>query len=149
MSDKTPVEAKGAQSDSREKYNHGILTDAEVDAAKDKARKKALAARAKKAQEQVEAQETERLMVEEGINTNEEMVTIVLDLAPDTVYLATNGKRYENGKTYTVPRSVAADLSYRAFCGQKNEAARLGQDKTAFYRQRKSPVINHVGGKVQ
>lgn len=145
MADEKP---KAVDSGSREKYNHPVLTDAEVEAAKASAKKKALAARAKAAAAKIEADETERLMQEEGVNTHEEMVTITLDLPPDMLWLATNGKRYLHARAYTLPRSIALDLLHRQYAGWQNESARLGESRFAFYQKQRAPAINHVNGKI-
>lgn len=124
------------------------LTHGDVKKAKASALAKAEKARRDAAMKRVEAEEVDRLKQEEGIDTNEEMVEIVLDLAPDMPWLSTNGVRYEHGRKYRVRRSVAQDLLARQFAGHQNESRRLGQDANAFYQKEKAPVINHVGGRV-
>lgn len=137
--------------ESHEKYNHPVLTDAQVETAKAAARKKAEAARVKSAQELLEKEETQRLMTEEGITSGgplNDMVEITLDLAPASEYIAINGKRYLHGRKYTVRRAVANDLLWIQDRGHENERARLGQDRFAFYQRKRAPEIKHVGGKV-
>lgn len=130
------------------KHKHAVLTDEQVDKALARARKRASDAVIADAMKRLEDAESLRLVAEEGITiggVNDEMVTITLALAPDTAYLATDGRRYENGKTYTVKRAVANDLMARQFCGHKNESARLGEDRFAFYQKERAPMIARVG----
>lgn len=152
MAEKPPIKEpvlEGPEAHAR--YKHPILTDAQVDAAKAKALKTAQVARVKAAMEDIEKQEAQRLLEEEGMSAGgvlDEMVSITLDLSPDMPWLRINGISYENRKTYTVRRARANDLMFMQMRGWMNETARKGDDRFSYYQQARAPLIKQIGGKV-
>lgn len=144
--------AKAVDDGSHERHKHPILTDVQVDEAKASAKTKALSARRKDAMKRLEEEETQRLLVEEGLSVGagplDEMVSITLDLAPHQPWLSINGKRYEHRRTYTVRRSVANDLMFMQYKGKDNESTRLGEDRFSAVQSRRAPTVSHVGGQV-
>ena len=131
------------------KYHHPVLTDAQVDASKEKAIKRLAKARIEAAAKAIEDAEYQRLVSEEGVTIGgvlDDLVEITLNLPPDGLFLASDGRRFNNRKTYKVSRSVANDLMWRQDCGWRNESARKGEDRFAFYQQKRAPEIKHIHG---
>lgn len=120
------------------------MTRGEVEKAKAKARARLESDRAKAALARIEDAEYERLQKEEGVST-EEMVEVTLNLAPDMKDLRIDGKIYQNGFKGVVRSSVARDMLYMQWTGWRNESARLGEDRYAFYAQKaqatKAPIV--------
>ena len=116
---------------------HPGLTKGQVRRAKERARKTVEAARVKALLEKIEEKETERLAREEGLQENAEpMVSVTLNLVPPMPYIAIDGRRYVDHKTYAVRESVARELLFTMYKGWEQESARTGQDKYAFYASR-------------
>jgi len=92
----------------------GLLTADEIEGAKAKARTKVEAERKKAALARIEAEETDRLKVEEGLVTGDEakdeMVNITIDLPEYATDIKINMRPYWHGHTYLVPRHVADTL---------------------------------------
>ena len=96
------------------------------------------------------AQETEKAEYEAkermGTLGNEEMVTHILNLAPNTPYLSINGRRWYHGATVTEKKSVVDALRDMEFQGWRQEEIRNtgGSGKNAFGIDRKNPASQGV-----
>lgn len=112
--------------------------------------KKQLAEEVKKsARQRFREQEERRLRYEEGMTVGgveDDMVTITLDLAEHSACLATNGRQFWHGRTYTVPRHVARDLMWREWAGWQHQYEVDGKSKTQFYQAHKPGVVSGVKG---
>lgn len=131
---------------------HPFLSNEDVAVAKAAARKAIERERRDVAMRAVEEAEKQRLRVEEGLVTGDgvadEMVTIVMDLAPYTDKVSINGsfgKHYWTGHTYTVPRHVADTLSEMMFRSWRQEDQKDGKDLYSTYRRHLDTKINKIG----
>ena len=127
------------------------LTYGDVEKARADARAKLVANQKKAAMSRATAAEMDRIEREEGIVASGPMgerVSIKMDLAINTPWLALDGQRFLHGKTYTVTRAQAADLMSMQYYTHRNEAVRLGEDRMAFYTKERAPLITNVGGRV-
>lgn len=92
---------------------HPILTNDEVLAAREKARTRLAAERRKDALKAVEEQELEALKHSDGMivgNEMDEIVACTIDLPEFAPNITVNGQPYWHGRTYDMPRHVAASL---------------------------------------
>lgn len=93
---------------------HPLLTAAEIEKAKEKARARVTAEAKTKALKDIEDKEILRLQHESGLVTGEtfkdEMVWITLDLAPYADRIRINWQDYYHGHSYNVPRHFADSM---------------------------------------
>ena len=120
-----------------------ILSAAEIDTIKARARQNILKAKKKDAEEKLLEQETQRLRVEEGYTTGnshlDEIVNITIDLAQFASSILINNVPYNHGRTYAVPRHVADTLretmartwGHQADIDGKSIAAKVGEKHVA------------------
>ncbi len=131
---------------------HAILSPAEVQAARDKARAAILAKQKKTATEALIAEETRRLEREEGLVTGDgvkdEMVTLHLDLAEHSGSIKINGTPYYHGQTYTVPRHVADTLREIMARGHGHQNEIEGKGMAERFRRPHGTVIDVAKGRV-
>lgn len=134
---------------------HPLLTNAEVEAAKAKARSRVEAERKAAAIEALEQQETERLRIEEGLTTGigamDEIVSVTIDLPPYADKISVNGplgSHYYHGKTYDVPRHVAASLAEMMGRMWRHEDQVEGRDLRQTYARKRDTSINARTGAV-
>jgi len=96
------------------KAKHPILSDAEVQAARDKARSIVEKERKDAAIKALVAEETTRLQREEGLVSGDpvkdELVNITMDLPEYSASVNINMEPYWHGHSYKVPRHVANTL---------------------------------------
>jgi hypothetical protein len=145
----TRQEGQSAQAEDR---LHPILSNAEVEAAKEKARKKIEADRRNEAMKAVEASEIERLKTEEGLVTgtsvNDEIVSVTIDLAEYADRITVNNTVYYHGHTYQVPRHVANSLAETcARAGRHQELEIDGKSLSQHSFKKRDTVISPRGSK--
>lgn len=132
---------------------HAILTNDEVLAARAKARARLDAERRKAAMKRVEDEETERLRLEEGLTTGDavkdELVDIVIDLAPHSDKIVINGQAYHQGFTYTVARHVADSLRETMSRGWAHQDEIDGKNKAQIFAQKRQFSIMTKGKAAQ
>lgn len=118
---------------------HAILSNEDVLAARAKARSRLERERHAKAMKRVEEEEVERLRLEEGLTTGDrvkdEIVDIVVDLAPHSDKIVINGQAYHQGFTYPVPRHVADSLRETMARGWAHQDEIDGKNKAQIYAQ--------------
>lgn len=113
---KTEPVKQAAPAANPEKRLHPLLSNDEVLAARDKARKKIEDEQKAFALAAIEKAELTRLREEEFVvvgGVEDELVHITIDLPEFGGALYTNMKPYYHGHTYTVARHVARDLCWR------------------------------------
>lgn len=135
---------------------HPILSNAEVLQALANAKAKLIKEQKAAAMKDVEARETRRLRMEEGLTTGvtsaDEMVTIAIDLPTWVAFLnvdMTNGVQYWHGQTYTVPRHKADTLREMMGRAHRLDDEVEGRSLTQHYNVTKRPVINAVTGEIR
>lgn len=128
------LEAEGAAPEER---LHAVLTNDQVLAARERARKRVEDERVAKALKRVEQEEVERLRVEEGLTTGDrvkdEIVDIVMDLAPHSDKIVISGKAYHHGFTYPVARHIADTLREAMSRGWQHQDEIDGKNKAQQY----------------
>lgn len=135
---------------------HTILSNDEVRAAQASARKKVEAERRLAAIAQLEAEETDRLRIEDGLTTGidlmDEIVDITVTLAPYAEKISINGplgKHYWHGKTYAVPRHVANTLQEIMQRMNRHEDQTEGRSIEQMYARKRDTAINARSGAIQ
>jgi hypothetical protein len=130
---------------------HPILTNAELKAAKEKARAKVEADRKRAAMKAVEDAETSRLREEEGLTTGDgvkdQIVMITLNLAQHSQNITVNGRAYWHGQTYKVPRHVADSLREMQARGWRHQDEIDGKSLTQHYQAERTTSLRLVGGR--
>ena len=118
---------------------HSILTNEEVEEAKQKARDTIMAKRRLAAKKALIEAETARLEREEGLVTGDgpkdEMVTLHLDLAEHSDRIILSGTTYFHGSIYTVPRHVADTLRDIQARGHEHQNQVEGKDIANRFRR--------------
>lgn len=134
---------------------HPILSNVEVLQARANAKSKIIKEQKAAAMKDVEARETRRLRMEEGltigVTTADEMVTITIDLPIFAPYInldMTNGMQYWHGQTYTVPRHKADTLRETMSRLWKLDDEVEGRSLSQHYGLKRNPSINAVTGEV-
>ena len=134
---------------------HAVLSNDEVLEARARARAKIEKERRAAAMKAVEAEETTRLRLEEGLVTgvseNDEPVSITLDLAPHSDCIRTNGVEgsvYWHGFTYTVPRHVANSLREIQARGWIHQDEIDGKNLTQHYQNKRVTVLSPIRGTI-
>lgn len=131
---------------------HSVLSNAEVLAARAKARKKVEAERKAKMLEAIEEEETKRLRREEGLTTGvgskDEIVNVTIDLAPFSPRITVNFDHYEHGHTYPVPRHVADTLAEQMARTWQHEDEVKGRSLREHYGTARNAKISGVTGAV-
>ena len=129
---------------------HPVLSDEEVLEARVEARAIIEAKRKKQAKAALIAEEQRRLETEEGLTTGDgvkdQMVKIVLDLAPHSPYIALNGRPYYHGQTYTVARHIAETLREIQQRGWRHQDEIDGKSLTQHYQRARQSVVSAVKG---
>ncbi len=131
---------------------HPILSNADVLAARAKAKARLDKERHAAAMKAVEEAEAERLRVEEGLVTGDgakdELVEMTLDLAQHSQNITLNGRPYWHGFTYKVPRHVADTLRDIQAQGWKHQDVVDGKDLTQHYQANRKTFLKMVGTSV-
>ena len=126
------------------------LTEAEIKAAKDKARARIEAERKKAALARIEEEETQRLKLEDGLVTGDEakdeMVNVTIDLPEYTGSITINMQPFWHGHTYTVPRHVAETLREVMQRGWAHQHEIEGKNLTQHYLQSRGTKMSMVSG---
>lgn len=139
------------KSSPEEPREHAVLTNDQVRAAKERARKRLEDEREREAIRQLEADEVQRLRLEEGMYVGglaDEPVSITVDLAEHSGCISLNGTPYWHGHTYTVPRHVAdtlRDIMFRGWVHQERDIE--GKDLQRFYQRPHDTAITAAGTK--
>lgn len=148
--DKKPVTKTAASKADDMHPDHPLLTKAEVEEIRAKAKADIEAARKKSAKAQFLEVEKARLLTEEGMTTGigpqDEMVNITIDLAEYSPAIVINMRAYFHGQTYTVPRHMAEtmrEIMQRTHLHQ-NEID--GKSRTHFYQQARATELSPVKG---
>jgi hypothetical protein len=114
-----------------------LLTEAEIEDIRAKARAEIMGDKRTKLKAEILAAEKQRLKNEEGLTTGnghqDEIVSITIDLAPFAPHVNINGKCYYHGRTYPVPRHVADTLRDQMFMTWKHQNQIDGKDLNQFY----------------
>lgn len=117
---------------------HAFLSNDDVLAAKAKARTKLEAERRTKAMKRIEEEEMERLRLEEGLTTGDqvkdELISITMDLAQHSDKVTINGRPYWHGFTYDVPRHVADTLRESMSRGWQHQDEIDGKNRAQQYQ---------------
>lgn len=137
---------------------HPILSNEEFLAAKEKARKRIEAERKTAAMKAVEAQEVERLKLEDGFTSGssdlDEIVDVTIDVPPwcaisgAATGIVVNRQPYHHGHTYAVPRHVAHSLRENMFNAWKVDAQVDGKGMIEQYARKRNTVINARSGAI-
>jgi hypothetical protein len=145
MSEKTKPETPAPE----EERLHPILTNEEVRKAKEKARAKIEAASRAAAMKAIEDQEVERLRVEEGMVTGagvkDEIVNLLIELAPFADRIIFNQKVYLHARTYPVPRHVADSLREVCWRTKVHEHDTKDENLFTFYGKQKDTLLSPAG----
>ena len=131
--------------------SHPLLTDAEILAAKKKARVRLEAQAKKAALADIEDAEVERLKMEEGLvpgaGPQDEMVSITLDLAEHSDRIVIDGTIYCHGRTYTLPRHKADTLRDIMYQGWRHQELEIdGKKLSQFYAKKRNTVLSAKTG---
>jgi hypothetical protein len=125
---------------------HSILTNEEYKAAQAKAREKLDKERRQSAFRDVEERETVRLRNEEGltsgITSEDELVSIVIDVPDWVPWCSINGIAYHHGHTYSVPRHVYRSLMEQMQNCQRTNDLADGKSTMDMYRARRHNVLD-------
>jgi hypothetical protein len=127
------------------------LSEKEKAEIRDKVKKRIIAEARKTAKEKFEEMEEKRLRFEEGMQADGvegEMITITLDLAEHSGKLSTNGRDFWHGHTYTLPRHVVRDLSWRQYMGWRHQLEIEGKSESQFRGQYRINHMEEVKGRV-
>lgn len=132
-------------------HNHPILSDEEVEAAREAARKAVEKERKDAAMDAFIKEEKARLQREEGLVTGDgakdEMVRIALDLAEHSGKIVINGFEYHHGFTYTVPRHVADTLREIQSRGHGHQNEIEGKSMAEAFRRPHNTGLSPIGAK--
>lgn len=155
MGDTPEPAAKPARKAKEEVRLHPILSNDEYRQAQAKAKSKVEADRKKAAMAAVEAEETQRLRVEEGMTTGigvcDEIVGVTIDLPPFGTRISingTHGNHYWHGVTYDVPRHVADTLVEMMGRMRQHEDQVEGRSMIQHYSRKHDTAINARTGAV-
>ena len=147
---KTVEEIAAALSDEPEERLHPVLSNEEVLLAREEARAQIEAQRKKKARAHLIEEEKRRLELEEGFTTGDgvkdQIVRVVLDLAPHSPFIVLNGRPYYHAQTYTVPRHVAETLREIQQRGWRHQDEIDGKSLTQHYQRARQSVVSAVKG---
>lgn len=128
----------------------GLLTVAEIDDIRAKARAEIMADKKGKLKQDILAQEKLRLQREEGLTTGnghqDQIMSLTIDLAPYAPYININGQCYYHGRTYQVPRHVADTLRDQMFMTWKHQNQIDGKDAAQFYAAKHVAEMYKVEG---
>lgn len=123
----------------------------EIAEIKAKAKAEILADKKAAAKKQMMADEKVRLQREEGLTTGnsyaDEIVNIMIDLAPYAASIMVNGSPYWHGHMYPVPRHVAASLQETMFNTWRHQAEIKGESWKEFYAKQHVNDLYSVRGK--
>ena len=129
---------------------HPLLTNEEVLAAREEARKQLLAEQIKAAKKKIIADEMQRLRTEGGMSTGDgvkdQMVRITLDLAPHSPFVVLNHRPYYHAQTYTVPRHVAETLREIQQRGWRHQDEIDGKTLSEHYQRARQTGLSPVKG---
>lgn len=128
---------------------HDILSNEEVLEARAKARATLDKERRTAAMKDVEARETRRLRLEDGLTSGigylNEIVDVTIDLPPVAAFILVNGPMghaYHHGRTYPVPRHVANSLNETMGRMWRQADQEDGKDLTQTYGRKRNTTIN-------
>lgn len=125
---------------------HKVLSNEDFLAAQALARKKIDKERRVAAMKRVEAEETERLRVEEGLTTGssemDELVDIQIDLPEFTNSITVNKFPYMHGRSYRVARHVYNSLMEQIFRARKHDDQTEGKSMREAYARKRDTLIN-------
>lgn len=128
----------------------GLLTAAEIEEIRKKARAEIMDDKRGKAKQEVLAAEKLRLQREEGLTTGnghqDQVMSITIDLAPYAPYININSQCYYHGRTYQVPRHVADTLRDQMFMTWKHQNQIDGKDANQFYAAKHVAEMYKVEG---
>lgn len=134
----------------RQAVDDGIMTLAEINDIKAKARADIMADKKGKLKQDMLAAEKQRLQREEGLTTGnghqDEILSLTIDLAPYAPYININGQCYYHGRTYQVPRHVADTLRDQMFMTWKHQNQIDGKDAASFYAAKHVAEMYKVAG---
>lgn len=132
--------------DGEEARKHPLLSDAEYDAAVEKARAKVLEQQKDKAIAHLIEAETLRLQREEGLHSGDpvkdEEVNVRIDLPEFAAFLSINGLQFWHGHTYRQPRHVSDNLREMQQRAWDHQAEIDGKSRLAGYRRPENPTIS-------
>lgn len=154
MTEKKPDAPKleAASADPHARHGHAILTDAEVDAARAKARKKIDDERRKLAAKMVEEEESRRLQEEENLRPDDDpggdMVTIQIDIAPYAPNIKIDGRQLWQGQIVTCKRRVADSIREIMFNTWRHEHTLKDEPLTQFYQRQRLTKVSMKSGAV-
>ncbi len=130
---------------------HPVLSNEEYNAARSAARKKLDDQQKKAALKQVEEVELQRLKEEEGLSVGgvqDEIVDVTIDLAEYSGKTVLDNKVYWHGRTYTVPRHIAASIAEIIFRTHRHQELEIdGKNLTQHAFQRRNTTISPRGVK--
>jgi hypothetical protein len=126
---------------------HPLLSDAEIDAAKKKARDQIMKAKKDAAILSLIEDEKGRLLREEGLTTGDgvkdEQVKITVDLPEFCDKITFNGQPYWHGHTYQLPRHVADSMREVIQNTWRHQDREIdGKDLNAIYRRKGQTVLS-------
>ncbi len=129
---------------------HPILSDKEYLAAKEKARKKIDAERHANAMKQVEAEETKRLRLEEGLTTGvaaeDERVWATIDLPEWCPAVIINGEPYWHGHSYPVSVAQLRTLQEQMQSSWRAHDQTEGKSMAQMFQNKRASMINGKTG---
>lgn len=146
-----PLAAAAAEAAEKPAENaHPILSAEDVEAAKAKARQRVEAERRKTAMKAIEDEETQRLNVEEGLHTGDqvkdELVNLTLDLAEHSSRISLSGRLYFHGQTYTVARHIADTLREIQARGWQHQQEIDGKPMYGAFRKPHETILSGARG---
>jgi len=116
-----------------------ILSEEDIQAAKDKAAAEVFAERRKAEIKRIMEEEKERLRRENAGMTEDEImneeVFVTIDLAEHSAHIMLDGMVYHHGQTYKVRRAVANTIHDIMFRGHVHQDQVEGKDRNAAYRR--------------
>ena len=129
---------------------HPILTEEQVEKARLNARKRIEKQRLEAAMKQAEEEEVQRLAREEGFTTGidakDEIVDVVIDLAPYSDRIIIDGVQYMHARTYSMPRHKADSIREICYRTKMHEHDIKDENLQTFYGRKYQTQVNGKTG---
>jgi hypothetical protein len=159
MEKPTPTETTAAQDiDDILAGNAPLISETEHDDILVEARARVREAMKDAERERLMAQAMERIRREEGQKTGEvdkdELVNVLIDVAEyaavsnSSTGITVNGTQFQNGRTYQVPRHVAASLRDVMARSSEPQATIEGKPRHEYFRRANAKAISEATGVV-